>query len=136
MSFRYLQAVILDWAGTAVDFGSMAPVAALQRVFEASGVPVTAEEVRAHMGTLKKDQIRSICAGDRVAAAWSSRHGHAPGEADVERLFAEFLPQQSEILTEFSKPFPECGKRSRRGGPPGCGSARRRVTRARCWRSW
>jgi phosphonoacetaldehyde hydrolase len=98
--------VILDWAGTAVDYGSLAPVAALQRVFEASGVPVTTAEVREHMGTLKKDQIRSICAGDRVSAAWSARHGHAPTEIDVERLFAEFLPQQSGILAEFSAPIP------------------------------
>jgi phosphonoacetaldehyde hydrolase len=98
--------VILDWAGTTVDFGSLAPVAALQRVFEAGGVPVTAAEVREHMGTLKKDQIRSICAGARVAAEWSARHGNLPAEADVERLFAEFLPRQSEILAEFSAPIP------------------------------
>jgi phosphonoacetaldehyde hydrolase len=106
VSFQYLQAVILDWAGTTVDFGSLAPVAALQRVFETSGVPVTVAEVREHMGTLKKDQIRSICAGNRVATAWTARHGHAPAESDVERLFAEFLPQQSDILAEFSAPIP------------------------------
>jgi phosphonoacetaldehyde hydrolase len=100
-----LQAVILDWAGTTVDFGSLAPVAALRRVFEENGVPVTAAEVREHMGTLKKDQIRSICASDRVAAAWSARYGHAPAESDVERLFTEFLPRQSEILAEFSAPI-------------------------------
>jgi phosphonoacetaldehyde hydrolase len=106
VKFEYLRAVILDWAGTTVDFGSLAPVAALQRVFEASGVPVTAAEVREHMGTLKKDQIRSICAGDRVAAAWAVHYGHRPGETDVERLFAEFLPKQSDILAEFSAPIP------------------------------
>lgn len=106
MSFRYLKAVILDWAGTTVDFGSLAPVAALQRIFEASGVPVTAAEVRERMGTLKKDQIRSICAGSRVTDAWSEVHGHAPGEDDVERLFAEFLPRQSQILADFSTPIP------------------------------
>jgi phosphonoacetaldehyde hydrolase len=106
MSFEYLQAVILDWSGTTVDFGSLAPVVALQRVFETSGVPVTAAEVREHMGTLKKDQIRSICAGVRMAAVWTARHGHSPTESDVERLFTDFLPQQSEILAEFSAPIP------------------------------
>ena len=105
MSFQYLQAVILDWAGTTIDFGSLAPVAALQRVFEANGVPVTAGEVREHMGTLKKDQIRSILAGDRVAAAWTARYGRPPAASDVERLFTEFLPRQSEILAEFSVPI-------------------------------
>lgn len=106
MSYRHIEAVILDWAGTAVDFGSLAPVAALQRVFAANGVPVTAEEVRAHMGVLKKDQIRNICAGERVAKAWTGEHGKPPVETDVERIFSEFLPRQSEILVEFSAPIP------------------------------
>jgi phosphonoacetaldehyde hydrolase len=88
-----------------VDFGSLAPVAALQHVFQANGVPVTALEVREHMGTLKKDQIRSICAGARVADEWRARHGQTPAESDVERLFAEFLPQQTGILAEFSAPI-------------------------------
>jgi phosphonoacetaldehyde hydrolase len=98
--------VILDWAGTTVDFGSLAPVAALQRVFEASGVAITIAEAREHMGVLKRDQIRSICAGPRVREAWTSLHGHAPAEADVERLFSGFLPRQAQILAEFSAPIP------------------------------
>jgi phosphonoacetaldehyde hydrolase len=106
VSFRYIKAVILDWAGTTVDFGSLAPVAALQRVFEANGVAVTAAEVREHMGVLKKDQIRAICAGERVAKAWTSQHGEPPAEPDVERIFREFLPQQAAILVEFSELIP------------------------------
>jgi phosphonoacetaldehyde hydrolase len=106
LSYRQIKAVILDWAGTAVDFGSLAPVAALQRVFAANGVPITAAEARENMGVLKKDQIRYICAGERVANAWTSQHGKAPSETDVERIFSEFLPRQSEILVEFSAPIP------------------------------
>jgi phosphonoacetaldehyde hydrolase len=106
LSYQHIEALILDWAGTTVDFGSLAPVAALQRVFTENGVPVTAAEVRAHMGVLKKDQIRAICAGERVRAAWSSEHGRPPEETDVERIFTEFLPRQAEILVEFSTPIP------------------------------
>jgi len=106
LSYRYVKAVILDWAGTTVDFGSLAPVAALQRAFESAGVPITAAEAREHMGVLKKDQIRSICGGERVAKAWTSRYGEPPREADVECLFSEFLPRQAEILVEFSAPIP------------------------------
>jgi phosphonoacetaldehyde hydrolase len=106
MSFRQIKALILDWAGTTVDFGSLAPVVALQRVFEANGVPVTPAEVREYMGMLKKDQIRAICARERVSNAWSSVHGQPPVEADVERIFGEFLPQQTDILAEFSAPIP------------------------------
>jgi len=106
MKFAGINAVILDWAGTTVDFGSLAPVAALQLAFDASGVPITAAEARAQMGVLKKDQIRFICAGDRVRAEWTSRYGRPPCECDVERLFNDFLPKQSEILAQYSQPIP------------------------------
>lgn len=39
-----LSTVIFDWAGTVVDHGSRAPVAALQDVFVGAGVPVTVAE--------------------------------------------------------------------------------------------
>ena len=106
MKFEKIRAVILDWAGTTVDFGSLAPVAALQRVFEAASVPITAPEARQHMGVLKKDQIRSICAGERVRAEWARQHGQPPAERDVVSLFGDFLPKQSEILARYSAPIP------------------------------
>lgn len=106
MNYPHLQAVILDWAGTAVDFGSRAPVAALQSVFAKQGVPVTAAEVREHMGLLKRDQIRAICNGARVHEEWKRQHGRAASEQDVDRIFQEFLPRQSEILEQFSAPIP------------------------------
>jgi phosphonoacetaldehyde hydrolase len=106
VKYQCIPAVILDWAGTTVDFGSLAPVAALQRIFEANRVPITSAEARAQMGVLKRDQIRFICAGSRVSNAWSHVYGQPPVEADVERLFTEFLPRQAEILAEFSAPIP------------------------------
>jgi phosphonoacetaldehyde hydrolase len=106
LRYQYIPAVILDWAGTAVDFGSLAPVAALQRIFEENSVPISTAEAREHMGVLKRDQIRSICAGKRVQSEWTSQHGQPPVETDVERLFSDFLPRQAEILAEFSEPIP------------------------------
>lgn len=105
MAFRHLRVVILDWAGTSVDHGSLAPVAALERVFQDNGVTITAAEAREHMGLLKKDHIRAILTIERVRREWTRERGHEPNEADVERLFTEFLPQQAEILAEFSEPI-------------------------------
>jgi len=119
VKFGFIKAVILDWAGTTVDFGSLAPVAALARAFEESGVPITAAEAREHMGVLKKDQIRFICAGERVRCEWTARYGEAPSERDVERIFGDFLPKQSAILAEYSAPIlgvPETVQAWRSGG--------------------
>jgi len=106
MTFQHIQAVILDWAGTAVDFGSRAPVAALQRVFAGVGIPLSPAEARQGMGRLKKDHIRTILEQPRVSAAWASLHVTAPSERDVERLFAEFLPAQADVLEAYGDVIP------------------------------
>jgi len=105
VKFDHIKAVILDWAGTTVDHGSLAPVAALQRAFKEAGVDLTAAEARKDMGVLKKDQIRFILAGDRVKWEWTRVHGRPPAEDDVQNVFLDFLPKQAEILAEFSEPI-------------------------------
>lgn len=101
-----LTCVVFDWAGTILDHGSRAPVAALQDVFAATGVPITVEEARLSMGIAKKDHIRSILQIPRVAAAWRS----VPTESDVDALYADFLPKQTECLGRFSPLIPGlCG---------------------------
>jgi len=101
-----LRAAIFDWAGTLVDFGSRAPIAALESVFAGAGVPVAVAEARASMGVAKKDHIRSILAIDRVRRAWIARHGSEPDEAAVERLYAEFVPSQTRVLENHAALIP------------------------------
>ena len=97
-----LQGVVFDWAGTIVDHGSRAPVAALQDVFAGAGVAVTVAEARLSMGIAKKDHIRCILGLPRVTEEWERRRGTAPRETDVETLYAEFIPKQTECLGRFS----------------------------------
>jgi phosphonoacetaldehyde hydrolase len=85
-----LKAAILDWAGTMVDHGSLAPVAAMRSVFASFGVEVTTEEIRASMGLPKKDHLRAILA---------ARHS----AADIEELYAAFIPRQMESLAEHAE---------------------------------
>ena len=97
-----VKAVILDWAGTTVDHGSLAPVRVLQQVFARRGVPISEEKARRDMGVLKKDHIRKILFGPNVSAQWRDAVGHEPTEADVESLFANFVPLQLECLVKYS----------------------------------
>jgi phosphonoacetaldehyde hydrolase len=97
-----LRGVVFDWAGTLVDHGSRAPVAALQDVFAAAGAPVTVAEARLSMGIAKKEHIRCILQLPRVAEAWERLRRIAPCEADVDALYAAFLPKQIECLGRFS----------------------------------
>ncbi|ADV61520.1 phosphonoacetaldehyde hydrolase [Isosphaera pallida ATCC 43644] len=101
-----LSAVIFDWAGTTVDHGSRAPVAAFQATFEADGVPITVTQARGPMGMAKKDHIREILKLAEVTAAWRAVKGRDWTETDVETLYARFIPLQNEVLPNHSELIP------------------------------
>jgi len=101
-----VRAVLLDWAGTTMDFGCMAPAVVFVKVFERAGVPITMDEARAPMGAHKRVHIQKITELDAVRARWQARHGRPPGEADVDRMFADFVPLQLECLSEYSTLIP------------------------------
>lgn len=101
-----LKAVIFDWAGTMIDFGSRAPVVALCELFAEAGVPVSEAEARAHMGMAKRDHIRALLALPRVAAAWSAHRGAPAGEADVEALFGNVGPPMRRAASACAELIP------------------------------
>ncbi len=59
---KKIKAVIFDWAGTAVDYGSFAPVKGFVDGFKSIGIDITAEMARKPMGLLKIDHARAIAA--------------------------------------------------------------------------
>jgi phosphonoacetaldehyde hydrolase len=101
-----IKAAILDWAGTAVDYGSFAPTAVFLRLFKSQGVRITDEDARSGMGLMKKDHLRTILSRPPVAEAWKSAHGALYSEADVNDLFENFVPLQLAVLTEYATPIP------------------------------
>jgi phosphonoacetaldehyde hydrolase len=101
-----LKAVILDWAGTAVDYGSFAPTAVFLRLFESRNMKITAEDARSGMGLMKKDHLRTILARPSVAEAWQAAHGKPASEDDIDNLFNNFVPLQISVLKEFAEPIP------------------------------
>ena len=113
MSFVYnrrytgrLKAVLLDWAGTTMDYGCYAPAVVFIEVFKRNRVPVSIEEARLPMGAHKKVHIRQITQIDRVAKAWEATHGARPTEKDVEAMFEDFIPLQLECLADYSDLIP------------------------------
>ncbi|MBN2198992.1 MAG: phosphonoacetaldehyde hydrolase [Candidatus Aminicenantes bacterium] len=78
-----IQAVIFDWAGTTVDFGSLLPLRSLQAAFARFGLDVPLETVRLPMGAAKDVHIRSVLGDALVSRQWLRRHGRAWHEGDV-----------------------------------------------------
>ncbi|QRF58847.1 phosphonoacetaldehyde hydrolase [Variovorax paradoxus] len=90
-----LQAVVFDWAGTILDFGSCAPMGAFVKLFEQFGIEITIAEARGPMGMAKWDHIKALGSQPRIAAQWEAKHGHAFDDADVDRLYEVFTPMNA-----------------------------------------
>jgi phosphonoacetaldehyde hydrolase len=101
-----LKATIFDWAGTTVDYGCMAPATVFLEVFEREGVAVTMEQAREPMGLHKRDHIVKMFEIPAVAAAWAQAKGAASTEADVDRMFAAFVPLQLEAIVQHADIIP------------------------------
>ena len=113
MTFSYhrsyrgpIEAVLLDWAGTTMDFGCMAPAVVFVEVYKRKKVPITLAEARAPMGAHKKVHIRKISELDAVRSRWQEVHGRPPSEEDVDAMFADFVPLQLGCLSQYSKLIP------------------------------
>lgn len=103
-----VQAVILDWAGTAVDHGCRGPVAVFSRAFERFGLIPTTEEVRAPMGREKREHVAAMLSMPRLAALWKEKNGHAPDDADVSAVFAAVSELMPGTLADYAEPVPGC----------------------------
>jgi phosphonoacetaldehyde hydrolase len=101
-----VKALVLDWAGTTVDFGSVAPARTLQQLFSARKIELTDVEVRRDMGLPKKEHIRAILSMSRVRGAWAQIYGYPPADAHVDEMYAEFIPMQFSCLPEYSAVIP------------------------------
>ena len=101
-----LKALVLDWAGTTVDFGSLAPARTIQRVFEGVGISLSEGEVRRDMGLAKKEHIARILSTPRVRDEWRAVHGNLPTPDEADVVYEMFVPLQLSRLAEYSTLIP------------------------------
>lgn len=87
-----IQAVILDWAGTTVDFGSNAPAAVLRDLFMEFGTAISMAEAREAMGYPKRDHIAAITRIPRLRDL----------ALDVDAIYAAFIPRQLDAVIQYS----------------------------------
>ncbi len=103
---RAYDLVIFDWAGTMVDFGCCAPIAAYVEAFARRGVVLAEAAARADMGIAKVDHVRALLARPEVAAAWVASQARPSGEADVEALMADLGPLMRDAAASASELIP------------------------------
>ena len=101
-----IKLVVVDWAGTTIDFGSRAPAGAFVAAFAARGVTVTLAEARGPMGLHKKDHLRAMLRAPAVGEKWQTAIGREWSEADVEELYRDVTPRQVEAAGLYSELIP------------------------------
>jgi len=114
-----IRLVVFDWAGTVVDHGSIAPIAALVAAFDELGLELSEAEARKPMGLSKRDHIAAILNSPVVVDQWTSIFGKRPTEADGDALYERFLPLQAQTALERTTVIPgvvECTRELRKRG--------------------
>lgn len=101
-----LQAIICDWAGTLVDFGSFAPTQIFIEAFAELGVAISLDEARGPMGIGKWDHIHALCHQPAIAQRFAQAVGHAPSDTDVTALYKRFMPLQIAKIADHSEVIP------------------------------
>ncbi|MCS6995508.1 MAG: phosphonoacetaldehyde hydrolase [Casimicrobiaceae bacterium] len=104
--FQHLRAVVFDWAGTVIDFGSHAPMGAFVRLFAEEGVAISIEEARVPMGLPKWEHIEALLNAPRITEAWARAKGAVPTREDVDRLYARFTPMSAAAVREHATLVP------------------------------
>ncbi|MEK0085306.1 phosphonoacetaldehyde hydrolase [Benzoatithermus flavus] len=103
---KHLKAVVLDWAGTMVDHGSLAPMGVFVEAFRRFGVEITIDEARGPMGLPKRAHIAALLAQPRIAEAWRQAHGRLPGEAEIDAVYEVFVPMTVEVAAHYADLVP------------------------------
>ncbi|MDQ7071802.1 MAG: phosphonoacetaldehyde hydrolase [Rhodobacterales bacterium] len=101
-----IKAAILDWSGTLADAYVIAPAVVFVEVFKNQGVEISMEEARGPMGLRKDIHIQKLTQDPAIAARWEKIKGTPPTQADVDAMFADFVPAQLECLPKYTALLP------------------------------
>ncbi|MBU3621477.1 phosphonoacetaldehyde hydrolase [Polynucleobacter sp. CS-Odin-A6] len=101
-----VEAIIFDWAGTTVDFGSRAPMGAFVKLFQSEGIEMTIPQARIPMGINKWDHINALLSLSEIQSQWFKMHGKSHTDADVDRLLDIFVPMNKVSIRECGQLIP------------------------------
>lgn len=100
------KAVVLDWAGTVIDFGSLAPMGAFVELFRRHDIVLSVAQARIPMGLPKWDHIDALGKLPAVAEQWQHAHGRPFAASDVDALYEEFTPMNAASVVHHAQLIP------------------------------
>ncbi len=101
-----VKGLVLDWSGTVADAYVIAPAVVFVEVFKKQGVEISMLEARGPMGLRKDLHIKALTETPEIRDRWTRIKGKAPGQADVDAMFADFVPLQLDCLKQYTGLLP------------------------------
>lgn len=101
-----IEMVVFDWAGTTVDYGCFAPVAAFKEAFTSYKIEVTNDEVRKPMGMLKIEHIKTMLKMPRIASVFKEVYGREYNMDDVNAIYRVFEDTLMETIVFYTEVKP------------------------------
>lgn len=101
-----VQGLVLDWSGTTADAYVIAPAVVFVEVFKSQGVEISMNEARGPMGLRKDLHIKELTQDPVIRDRWRKVHDRDPNQADVDKMFAEFVPAQVACLPKYADLLP------------------------------
>lgn len=99
-----IKLVVFDWAGTTVDYGCMAPVAAFAKAFKEYGIELDEATIRKPMGMSKRDHIKTLLTYEAVKQSWYAIYNKEATEQDIDNLYNIFEKELFKDLGNYTKP--------------------------------
>ncbi len=101
---KKIEAVILDWAGTIIDYGCMATVEGFIDLFAEYGITIDEALTRRSMGIDKQDHIRKMISHPDITKLWYKKTGMEPNEGDIMELSRRFEQIVIKKFQKYSEP--------------------------------
>jgi len=101
-----ISAVVFDWAGTIIDFGSHAPMQAFVRLFAQYGIELSIEDARGPMGLPKWKHIHALGNLPHISRQWEDTFNRPYTHADTDALYAIFTPMNAASVENHAELIP------------------------------
>ncbi|RRG07001.1 MAG: 2-aminoethylphosphonate--pyruvate transaminase [Lactobacillus sp.] len=98
-----IQAVVFDWAGTTIDYGSQAPIIAFKQAFAHFDIHIPTAEIRQDVGLDKLTHIKKMMANPAIQSKWVAKHPNIAVEDAITQIYQQFQQDIVAVLAETAQ---------------------------------
>jgi len=98
-----IEAIVLDWAGTTIDYGSRAPIIAFKNAFAHFFIDLSEDTIRQDVGLDKLTHVRKMLQEPEISNSWKANHPDTPLEKAAAEIYAQFQIEINKVLAETAQ---------------------------------